>query len=153
MVSILFETTHKGNEPVQHFFDYGTCIPAISRRFVNALVYAGVDNFELFPATLKNNKTSTQWNDFFALNVLGMINATDVDNSMYEEIMGGDDEGMPPLGVFTAIALYEDRIKPFEFFREPIGNNLIISERVLNKLLEYFPQGGIGIIAHEVILT
>ncbi|SMF27149.1 hypothetical protein SAMN02745866_01724 [Alteromonadaceae bacterium Bs31] len=149
---IEFKTSYSSGAVAQHFFDYGTCIPAVSKAFVEVLVSAGVDNFELLPATLKND-AGYVWEDFFALNVIGMVNATDLHNPIYEEIMGGNEEGMPPLGVFTALALREERITPFDFFREPIGNSLVLSERVMQKVLDAFPNGGIGITAHEVILT
>jgi hypothetical protein len=151
-IPIVFHTTYKAGATPHHYFDYGTCIPVVSKDFAKALTHAGVDNFELLPAILKNDDGYV-WEEYFALNVLGMVNATDLDNSIYDEIMGGDEEGMPPLGVFTALALRESLISPFDFFREPIGNALVLSERVLQSVLDAFPKGGIGIIAHEVILT
>lgn len=150
---IEFETTYKKGMVPHHYFDYGTCIPAVSKQFVDALRESGVDNFDVYPAILKSSEDKTVWTDYFALNIIGMVNATDLDNSEYEEIMGGNDEGMPPLGSFTVLALHEDKIKPFDVFREPVGNNLIMSERVLDKLATFYPNGGLGIIAHEVILT
>ena len=148
---IIFNSNFKCGDQPHHYFDYGTCIPAVSRKFIDALISANVDNFEFFPAVLKG--ADQQWSDYFALNVLGMVDAVDLDSSIYDEVMGGDEDGMPPLGIFTAIALHEERICSLEFFREPIGNNLIISERVFDKLVELLPGGIMGVVAHEVVLT
>lgn len=150
---IVFETSYTAGAQPHHYFDYGTRIPAVHATFVEALRGASVDNFEVFPACLKSTEDGTVWQDYFALNVIGLVNATDLDNSICEEIMGGNDEGMPALGVFEAIALYKDKLLPFDMFREPIGGNLLMSERALEAVAQYYPEGGLGIIAEEVTLT
>ncbi|MBN2435229.1 MAG: hypothetical protein JXK07_08200 [Spirochaetes bacterium] len=119
----------------------------------NTVKCSGIDNFELFAAMLESSVDGTRWDNYFAINVIGMVDAVDKENSMYNEVMDGEDGGMSSMGAFTVIALREKEIINFDFFREPIGNNLIISERALNKVVECFPNGGAGLIAHEVILT
>ncbi|ARU26089.1 imm11 family protein [Cellvibrio sp. PSBB006] len=148
-----FETTYQSGDSPHQYFDYGTCIPAVGEMFLKALQKAGVDNFQAFPAILKNFAEGSVWENYYALNVIGMVNATDLDNSHYDEIMGGNDEGMPALGSFTVLALKEEKLHSFDMFREPIGGNLIFSERLWNVLDVFSPPGGYGIIAHEVILT
>ncbi len=151
---IIYETSYEaGNQP-HHYFDYGTCIPAVSKSFINALIKSGIDNFQAFPAILRNTEKKVEWPDYFALNVIGMVNATDLNNSLYNEIMpGNDDGGMPPLGSFTAIALHAEKLYGLDMFREPIGGNLIMSERALDMVCKNGPEESLGIIADEVVLT
>lgn len=152
---IRFETTYEPKSNPHHYYDYGTCIPVISKFLLNILEKSFVDNFQVFPAMLYNPKMKAEWHDFYAFNVIGMVNATDLDASRYGEIMPGNDEGVPSLGSFTVLALKEEKIHGFDMFREPVGNNLIFSERLLDFVFDFDPPNGgkFGILAHEVILT
>jgi len=151
---IIYETSYEAGDSPHHYFDYGTCIPAVSDLFVKALNKSGIDNFQAFPAILRNTEKKVEWTNYFALNVIGMVNATDLDNSLYSEIMSGNDEGgMPALGVFTAIALHREKLYGLDMFREPIGGNLIMSERALDLICKNGPKESLGILADEVVLT
>ncbi len=150
---LVFDTFYGPGSHPHHYFDYATDIPVVSALFIDALKKCGVDNFQLFPAVIRNSKEKIKWEEYFAFNVIGMINATDLENSEYTEIMPGNDDDIPPLGSFTVIALHEDRIKGQDMFREPVGGNLIMSERVARKLVELKPENGFGFIADEVTLT
>jgi len=64
-------------------------VPLMSKRFVELLVGAGVDNLQLFPAIVKSKVDETIWEDYFAVNVLGLIACADLSKSTYNEIIPG----------------------------------------------------------------
>jgi len=64
-------------------------ITLVSKRFLEILQGAGVDNLQVFPVVIKSDQDGTIWKDFFAVNVLGMIACADLENSDYDEIMPG----------------------------------------------------------------
>lgn len=64
-------------------------ITLVSKRFLDILQGAGVDNLQTFPAIVKSTVDGSVWNDYFAVNVLGMIACADLNKSTYSEIMPG----------------------------------------------------------------
>ena len=152
-VPLVFGTSYKKGSQPHHYFDYATSIPVVSDRFVEALQKAGIHNFQLFPAILENAETATKWSDYHAMNVLGMIPATDLAHSQYESIMPDNNDGQQSLGVFTVLALKKVMIQGEDMFREPYGGCLVMSETALRKVLSYVPEGGFGILCHEVVLV
>lgn len=56
-------------------------IPIIHNSLVEALVAAGVNNLELFPAVLSNPTTGEAHTDFKAFNVIGLVSAVDLNTS------------------------------------------------------------------------
>lgn len=60
---------------------YAPGVPLIRNDLVGALREAGVDNFELFDAVLKDPVTGEERHDYKAFNVLGLVAAADMDKS------------------------------------------------------------------------
>ncbi|MCB9917395.1 MAG: hypothetical protein H6832_03235 [Planctomycetes bacterium] len=150
---LVFETSYGSGDKPHHFFDYSTSIPVVSGLFADALRAVGIDNFELFPAVLRNPETGAEWGNYFAFNVLGLVDATDLESSRYSEIMAGNEDGEPALVSFDVLALKRDLLSGLEMFREPNGGCLVMSERAIRTVLASSPEEGFGIIAHEVVLT
>ena len=69
-------------------FKKGT-VTLMSDRFVKLLTNAGVDNLQVFPAIVKSLVDDTTWDNYFAVNVLGLISCADLNKSTYTEIMSG----------------------------------------------------------------
>ncbi|NOQ23114.1 MAG: hypothetical protein GQ565_10775 [Candidatus Aegiribacteria sp.] len=150
---LVFETSYKSGARPHHYFDYATSIPVVSGLFVEALGSVGIDNFQLFPAVLRNSKEGVEWENYFAFNVLGMVDATDLASSQYSEIMKGNREGMSSLGSFTVLALKREKTQGLFFFREPHAGCLVMAERQIRDLLRSQPEEGFGLLCHEVIMT
>ncbi|WP_371877633.1 imm11 family protein [Pyxidicoccus parkwayensis] len=60
---------------------YGPGVPLIRNDLLGALREAGVDNFELFDAVVKDPVTGQELHDYKAFNVLGLVAAADMDKS------------------------------------------------------------------------
>ncbi|WP_196137598.1 imm11 family protein [Aliikangiella sp. G2MR2-5] len=70
--------------------DFKDCsFPLMSEKFVSLLQEAGVDNLQLFPAIVKSDVDGTIWDNYFAVNILGVIQCADLSNSIYSELMPG----------------------------------------------------------------
>jgi len=64
-------------------------VTLMSKRFLEILKGAGVDNLQVFPAIIKSEKDDTIWSDYFAVNVIGIVACADLNKSIYDEIMPG----------------------------------------------------------------
>lgn len=84
---IVYTTNGKSGDEVRDFLD--TSYPLMSKRFVELLQAGGVDNLQLFPAVIKSEVDGSVWENYYAVNVLGLIACADMDNSDYDEIMPG----------------------------------------------------------------
>ncbi|PUA27887.1 MAG: hypothetical protein B0W54_15320 [Cellvibrio sp. 79] len=87
VLPIVYTTNGKSGDEVRDFLD--TSYPLMSKRFVELLRAGGVDNLQLFPAVIKSEVDGSVWEDYYAVNVLGLIACADMDNSDYDEIMPG----------------------------------------------------------------
>ncbi|PTL77830.1 hypothetical protein DAT35_42265 [Vitiosangium sp. GDMCC 1.1324] len=145
---LTFRVNFPKSVPLPHML--GERIPVVSDRFVAALRKAGVDNFQLFPAVLRNPNEHAEWTGFHVFNVLGLLDAADMDASKYQTLMAGNDQ-VPALVEFEELVLsraatYE---KPmFRIVQEP--SLLLVHERVVDVLKSESPPDGWGIIATEV---
>jgi hypothetical protein len=57
------------------FFD--TTVPVMSQRLVEALTELGVTNFDICPVTLIDPRNNSEINGFFAINLIGEMDAID----------------------------------------------------------------------------
>lgn len=64
-------------------------VTLMSKKFVQLLHNAGVDNLQVFPAIVKSEEDGTVWDNYFAVNVLGIISCANLSKSTYSEIMHG----------------------------------------------------------------
>lgn len=53
----------------------------MSTRLVQTLTSAGVDNLQLFPARITDPNTGAIYDDYFAVNVIGLVECADMDKS------------------------------------------------------------------------
>lgn len=108
------------------FFD--TTIPLMSARLLNALAAVGVSNLDVYPMILQRSDTSERWDNYSAVNVIGAIDAIDLENSEYTT----DSFGEPN---FTRIALKEDLVSGLKLFRLNTGPGLIVINEVVKDAL------------------
>ena len=141
---LFFETECPANEYPGHF--YASTIPVFSKRFVEVINLAGIDNYQLYPAILRNKEHNVVWDDFYAFNVIGIIDAVNEDESEYDIIMPGSDDGIPPFVDYRKIVLDPAKTKGHLMFREAKQPSLIFFHTKLRDLLKQnAPEEGWGL--------
>ena len=84
---IVFTTKATKDDVIPAFWN--TAMPAVSKRFVDILEGAGIDNLQKFPAIVKSINDDTVWEDYYAVNILDMVKCADLSLSEYNEIFPG----------------------------------------------------------------
>lgn len=108
------------------FFD--TTIPLMSARLLQSLDSVGISNLDLYPMILERPDTGERWDNYSAVNVVGAIDAADMDNSEYTIDSFGEPE-------FSRIALKEKLVSGLKLFRLNTGPGLIVVNDTVKKAL------------------
>jgi hypothetical protein len=77
--TLLLDPEYGTNMP--DFFD--TTVPVMSKRLIDALHEAGVDNFDIYPMLLKRTDTGEEFEGYSAVNFIGCVDAVDLAKSEY----------------------------------------------------------------------
>lgn len=85
-------------------------IPFMSRRLVEAMREAGVDNLDTYALELRNLRTGEVGLDHLAVNIVGMVSAADLSASDV-------DNSIPEVIFFNSLAVDEDRARGLLLFR------------------------------------
>jgi hypothetical protein len=117
---LVFTTNAKQGDAMVDFSKGSVTL--MSKRFLEILQGAGVDNLQVFPAIVKSEEDETVWKDYFAVNVLGMISCADLSKSTYDEIMPGH-------YAFDELAIYPEKAKGTLLFRLHEHSPTIIMHR------------------------
>ena len=134
----------EGSNGLAEFND--EAFPLMSDSLIEALKRAGVDNLQTFPAILRNIETTFETTEYKVVNVLGKLQAADMDASDYID-MGGT--GLIAVG-FKDLVIDESKANNRKMFRlaESI-TDVIIHESVKSvlekcgfKYLRYLPCDG-----------
>jgi hypothetical protein len=139
---LIFEVDYPAGEEPPHFL--GDVVPVFSDRLVETLREAGVDNFEAFPAVLRNPDTGKEWKNFWAVNTLGLVSWVNLKHSEYDTLMKASPAGVGvPLLGFTTIVLDKkktrDDLLMFRLAESP--STLLIHDRVFQYLVAHTPPG------------
>ena len=122
-----------GEQP-NHFFNKH--IPVFSAAMVEQFRLTGADNFQAFPAVLVNREEGLKWDSYFAVNVLGVIDAAS-DESVQNVIMGGDkDDGVPALVHYEKLVIDPSRVKGALMFRELQSPDVLIFDDKVREFLK-----------------
>ena len=146
---LIFEVTVPPNASPGHLL--GSMIPVASKAFINALHSAGVDNIQALPAILRNKAAKFEWTDYYALNIIGLIDCADMSASNFDPIIGTG--ALPPLVAFDEIVLIGSKIGQYKMFRvsqSPI--DMFMATTVLDSLISHKPPGGWGITTSPVVV-
>jgi len=84
---MVFTTNAKSGESPPDFWGKG--MPVMSKKFLDLLEEAGVDNLQKFPAIIQSNKDDSVWGNYFVVNILGLIKCVDFSKSKYKELFPG----------------------------------------------------------------
>lgn len=129
---MVYTTDAKAGDTMRDFLDGS--LPIMSKRFVNLLKDAGVDNFQLFPAIIKSKVDDTIWDDYFGVNILGLISCADLSKSTYSEIMPGHYK-------FRELAIDAEKAKGVLLFRlEESITEIIIHRSVGRYIRDHDPD-------------
>ena len=131
----------KGETP-GHYFKKS--VPILSKAFISVLTEVGIDNFQTFPVTLRNSKSGEEWHDYYAFNVLGLLDSMDMKNSTFDELMEGDiEDGVAELLHVTDMKIDENKTKGILMYRDirdPV--DIIFDERITDIFRVNKPEGG-----------
>ena len=139
------------NYPDQPRHLVGDSIVVISELLIRALQSIGVDNFEAFPAILRNPTTGAEWTDYWAFNVLGLVAAAHGSSSA-DTLIPGNTEGVStPLLGFRTLILDKKKTRDLSMFRlAESPSTLLVHKRVREALRAKKPQGGWGFSSVEI---
>jgi hypothetical protein len=127
-------------------------VPAMSERFCKAVCSAGVDNLQVWPAIVRNPVSNRIWKDYYAFNVLGLVDVVNLEASVGTKIMEGETAygEVPAFIDLKTIVLKKGCPQDLNMFREPIGGNLIVGHRVVDALERMRPPEGWGVVVDEL---
>jgi hypothetical protein len=134
-----FDINPGKNEEPAHFLE-GTDSLVLSTRFVNALRQAGVDNFEIFPAILRDPKTNRKWRDYYLFNEIGLVDAVIQEASDGDIIIEGNGDDIPDLIAYNEVVFDGKKVAGHKMLRIPqCPIDLYMAEEVLEVLVDIFP--------------
>lgn len=148
---LIFEVDFPSGFSLPHLFTGGTSL--VSQEMVHLLEKAGVKNIQTFPVVLHNPTTEESWNDYVILNILGLVEAADLESSEYDVIMEGDEHNLPLLA-FNSVCLLRAKLNDLLLFRMAESPaTIIIHRKISDLLMSNKPEGGWGIMLTEVTVT
>jgi len=124
---IVFSTNAKSGDKLPDFKKSSFTI--MSQGFIELLHSAGVDNLQTFPIIIKSDIDGTVWDGYFAVNILGVIECADLDNSTYDEIMSGH-------YIFDELAIHAEEAKGMLLFRLKEHLPTIIMHRSVGRYIK-----------------
>lgn len=132
IATMTFTTNASAQDALPDFA--GGSIPVMSKRFLSLLVQAGVDNLQVFPILIKSEIDGHVWDNFFAVNIIGLIQCADLAASDYGEIFHG-------LYDFDVLAIDIEKTNNALFFRLQESPSMIIMHKSIGKyLMENDPE-------------
>jgi hypothetical protein len=147
---LVFEVNHPSRAQLQHFVS--NVVPVFSDLLVKAMRSAGVENFQVFPAVLRNPEVGENWDGYWVFHEIGLIAAASLEKSKADTIMAGDSSGVAtPLMGFHTLVLDKEKTRNEAMFRlaeDP--TTLLIHERVMAHLRANRPPNGWGFVSTQV---
>ncbi len=144
---LIFELSAPPDQQPGHVLD--GVIPVVSKQFVDALSKAGLDNFQIFPAKLVDPDDGREWLDYFAFNVIGLVDSMDMNRSSSDTIM--PEGALPGLVDFEKPVLDPQKASGLLMFRElREPSMLIVHSSVRAVLRENKPETGWGFMTSAI---
>ncbi len=84
---LVYTTDAKKGDELRSFLD--SSFTLMSADFLDLFKKAGVANLQTFPAVIKSTEDGYVWDNYFGVNIIGMIECADLEKSKYTEIMPG----------------------------------------------------------------
>jgi hypothetical protein len=99
------------------------------------LAGCGVDNIQYFPAQLISRSDGTVWDNYFAVNIIGVVAAADLKASEYTTVIDRPGSSGLPLVAFEDLKIDPNRAQGLNLFRLAESPSvIIISEALVQRL-------------------
>lgn len=146
---LVFEVSYPSRDELPHFI--ARTLPVFSTRLVDTFRSAGVENFQVFPAVLRNAELGVEWDEYWVFNVIGLIAAADLERSNADTLMEGGSKGAPALLAFHELVLDQSKTRNVLMFRlAESPHMLLVHDRVLAHIKNRRPESGWGFEATEI---
>ena len=147
---LVFEVNHPSKAQLPHFV--ADVIPVFSDLLVNTLRTAGVENFQAFPAVLRNPEVGETWDGYQVFHAIGLVAAASLEKSKADTIMGGEPGGITvPLMGFHTLVLDKEKTRNLAMFRlAESPSTLLIHERVMAHIRANRPPNGWGFVSTQI---
>lgn len=111
------------------FFD--SAVPLMSKRLLTALRDLDVDNIDAYPVTVKEENVGEEWDNYSAVNIIGLVDALDREQSDMEDEY-----------TFHSTVIDKNKAEGLLCFRLFCGpTKLVIHERVAKTLVDMNLKG------------
>ena len=84
---LVYTTNAQKGDELRAFFRGSFTI--MSAELLKLFKESGVDNLQTFPAIIRSTEDGNIWDNYFGVNVLGLISCADLSKSSYSETMHG----------------------------------------------------------------
>jgi len=84
---IVYTTNAKKGDRLRDFLHSDYML--MSGKFLDLVKKSGVDNLQIFPAIIKSTEDGHVRENFFGVNILGLVSCADLSKSRYDEMMSG----------------------------------------------------------------
>jgi hypothetical protein len=108
-----------------------------------------VDNFDCYDAIIRTEKSGLEWNEYFAVNVLGIVKCAEMVKSKFTKI--ADSPGGVALAGFHKLVLDSTKTRDIAFFRLAESPGTLLAHEHIVAAMKKLPRpGGWGITAIPV---
>ncbi len=147
---LVFEVDFPSKDDLPHFV--AQIHPVLSDVLVKTIQSAGVENFQIFPAILRNPEVGIDWDGYWMFHEFGLIAAANLEKSKADTIMGGSPGGVSvPLMGFHTLVLDKEKTRNVSMFRLAESPGLLlVHERVMSHIRANRPAKGWGFVSTEV---
>jgi hypothetical protein len=119
------------------FYSHGPVL--MTKPLVDALKAAGVSNFDLYPAVVHSANGGVDCADYWAVNIIGVIAAADMEKS---SVLDATDGPMTTV-IFDSLVIDESKAKGAPFFRlAQSASTILVADAVADRLVA---AGGFGL--------
>jgi hypothetical protein len=140
-----FEVTGYDYLEPRHFLRGDESV-VVSEKFLDALRQAGVDNFEVWPAILRERGGKRVWRNYFAFNEIGLLDAVATEASTGDMLLEGNGENIKPVIAFDEVVFDGRKTHGKKMFRIPQWPSVLyISGTVMDVLRKLAPPEKWGI--------
>lgn len=106
-------------------------IPLFSERLLNLLNSWGVDNIQTYDALLTDARNNHVYNNYKAVNIVGMVSCANLEKSKYIEGSG------PPLMYFEHLIIDEGKISGSLMIRlAESASVILVTEKIAKKIID-----------------
>jgi hypothetical protein len=143
---LIFRSNCDKDSPPRHYM--GGALPVWSETLLQTFRGFGIDNVQAFPATI-TGEGNVAWRNYFAINVIGLVDAADLSASSYTQI-DQTASGVPRLR-FTKLVIDPAKAGDLPLFRlshAPL--TLVMDAKFLDALRKVPMEGGWGMAFDEL---